>query len=401
MTEPVTLDKALDIIDRSISALPLETIEVMLGAGRVLAEKVSAWVDLPGANISMLDGFAIRSSEIAAAPEKKISLAIAGESSFTSEFEGMVPAESCVKVFAGSVIPEGLDAVVGIEYVTADENAAGFSGPIAAGAHLRKKGEEFRVGQTVADRGVVLSPGLISLCIAAGWAEVKTVTMPRARVIAVGDEIMPLGRVLVPGEVYPSSSSGVVAWLKKFGVTDFRLNIVTDDPYDLQESMPRPHEADVIITLGGTGKSERDVVIDALIEHGVEFLFRGVKAKPGHYTAFGKLGEAPVLCLPGGPSAADMMFKLLGRRAICALTGLPVRDLPRHRARLADAINPRHGDLEHLVKVRMEKTPEGLEAVPLFELGVHREIALAEGIVRVPPGKAPAAGDEVEVMITT
>jgi molybdopterin molybdotransferase len=178
------------------------------------------------------------------------------------------------------------------------------------------------------------------------------------------------------------------------------MNLVVDDPFDLQEAMPRPHETDLIVTLGGTGMSDRDVVIDSMAELGVELRFQGIAARPGHYTSFGMMEETPVLCLPGGPSAADMMFKLLGRRMVAALTGMTARDLTVHSAVLAQDIPAKDGDFDRLMRVKFESSKEGIKAVPLSGLSLHKDIAESEGIIRIPASESRAAGDRVEVWIT-
>jgi molybdopterin molybdotransferase len=388
----VGLDQAFEIVDRSVRPLPAEAVEVMLAGGRVLAERASAWVDVPGADISALDGWALRSAEAGGGALLKV----AGVSSFSAAFEGMAPAGSCVKVFAGSLLPEGLDAVAGNEIVEELGEDVMVREPVSAGQGMRRKADEFRVGEAVAERGVALTPGWISFLIAAGWSEVKAVTLPRARVIAVGDEILPPGRALSPGEVYPSAASGIVAWLRMIGVTDVRLNLVADDQLDIQEAVPRAHQADVIITLGGTGMSERDVVISALTELGVEFQFRGITARPGHYSAFGLKDGAPVICLPGGPSGAEMMFQLLVRRAVYALMGMPGRGLPAQWAELASDVKA-GANADRLARVRLESGGGSFKAVPLPEKGIHRGIAEADGILRVRAGEVASKGDQVEV----
>lgn len=396
MEERVSLDQAFQIIDGAMRPLPAETVEVMLAGGRVLAERVSAWVEVPGSDIASLDGFAVRAAETGNAGAIPTRLKLAGVSSFSAPFEGMAPTGACVKVFAGSVIPEGLDAVAGNEVAAEREDEVEIKEPVKAGHGLRRKGEEFRVGEAVAERGVVLTPGWISFLIAAGWGEVKTVRLPRARVIATGDEIMPPGRALNPGEVYPSAGAGIVAWLRMIGLNDVRLNIVADDSLDIQEAVPRPHEADVVITLGGTGMSDRDVVIDALAELGVEFKFRGVSARPGHYTAFGLKQETPVICLPGGPSGAEMMFQLLVRRMVYALMGMPGRGLPVQWAELAAEVKAR-GESDRLARVKLESGGGSALAAPLAEKGIHRGIAESDGILRVRAGEVASKGDQVEV----
>jgi molybdopterin molybdotransferase len=399
MEEQVTLKRAFDLIDRAVRPLGPESVEVMLAGGRILAERISAWVDLPGANCAVVDGYAVRSADLAGAvPGKPARLRLAGSSSFIAPFEGDLPGGGCVQVVAGTSLPEGADAVAASERAKPAGGEIEFETPVPAGAGMRKRAEEFRVGETVAERGLLLTPGWISFLIAAGWAEVLAIMLPRVRVIAAGDELRPPGRVLIAGQVYPSAAAGIVSWCKMIGVSEVRLNVTADDPMDIVEELPEPIEVDLIVTLGGTGGGERDVMIEALEARGVNFLFRGVKARPGHYAAMGMLDRVPVVCLPGGPSAAEMIFQVMARRVVAALKGFSRRGLATLAAVLGDRIEPRPEN-DHLVRVKLSGRDETV-ATPLFHRGIHREIAESDGVVLVPAGSAADKGQKVEVWLT-
>ena len=398
MEEKITLKRAFDLIDHAVRPMSPEAVEVMLAGGRILGERISAWVDVPGATIAAFDGYAVRSTDLSeGSAAKPARLKIAGSYSFIAPWEGDLPAGSAIRINTGVALPEGADAVVAAEDAGAEGNEAVFAAPVAAGSGLRKRAEEFRVGETVAERGLLLTPGWVSFLIAAGWAEVQTIHLPRVRVIAAGDELRPPGRPLEPGNVYPSAAGGIVSWCKTIGVSEVRLNIVGDDAMDIEEELPEPIGVDLIITLGGTGNSDRDVMIPSLEERGAKFMFRGIKARPGHFVAFAMLERVPVICLPGGPSAAEMMFQLLARRAVSSLMGHSRRGLPSIRVRLSERIEPH--DHDHLVRVKLPG-PEIVEALPLFNRGIHREIAESDGIVLVPAGKTAEKGDQVEVWLT-
>lgn len=399
MEENVSLARALEIIDQAVAPLPVEPAELMLGAGLVLAEDISAWEDLPGADISRVDGYALRSRDVSqASPDNPAELTVAGKSSFIAPFDSTLGAAECIRVYSGVVIPEGADAVVPDEEVKEGEGKISVSSPAPEGNLIKKKAEEFTKGEMMAPAGTVLTPGWISLLIAAGWMEVNTVRAPRIRILAVGDELKNPGRALEPGDVFPSAAAGVFAWCRKEAAGEVRLGLVGDDHYDLQEEMPDSAVADLVITLGGTGKSERDVVIGALEELGAEILFRGVKVRPGHYTAFARLSDLPVICLPGGPSAAEMMFHVLARRALHARMGDPAWSFTINYARLEQDI-PARQDTDQLIRVAIDYTEEEIVASPLSELKTHREIAETSGIVLARAGTNLAAGEKVEVWL--
>lgn len=401
MEEKVSLSRALEIVDESVNPLGFESVEVMAAGGRVLAEAANTWVDLPNADVSTLDGYALRAEDTAGAVAGKVArLKIVGASQMGAPFEDVMTHSSCVRVVTGAVVPGEADAVVGDERVKVENGEMVLESAATSGVGIRRRGEEFRVGEAVVEEGTVLHPGWIALLAAAGWQEVKIIKRPRVRVIAAGDELKSLGRSLDPGDVFPSVAGGLVSWCRLLGVGEVRLNLVLDDPDDIQEELPDSRSADMVITLGGTGRSEQDVMITALEERGVKMLFRGIQARPGHYTAFGLIeGKMPVLCLPGGPSAAEMMFQVLGRRIIHALMGQVGRDLPLELATLAEPISAKP-DLTQLVRVRLEEGQHGLIAVPQSGPRVHLGIAAAAGIVIAPPGQDFKPDEQVEVWLT-
>lgn len=400
MEEKISIDRAFEIIDKSVAPLPAESVEVTLAGGRILAERVNAWVDLPGADISILDGYAVRSSDTeSAGPENKLRLKIAGASQFGNPYEDTLPAGACVKVWSGSIIPESTDAVIGNENVIVDNEEAEIVAEVRAGRGVRKRAEEFRVGEAVAEPGSFLNPGMTGLLISAGWSTVSAIQLPRVRVIAAGDELKTPGRDLEPGDVFPSAASGIVTWCRMIGVSEVRLNVVGDAAFDIQEELPEYLGADLVVTLGGTGLSERDVMIKALSDRGVDMVFRGMQVRPGHYTALGMIDKVPVICLPGGPSAAETMFQLLVRRTVSRLMGLSTPGLPAHKAVLAETIAA-NGDYDFLARVKLESVDNTLTATPLNSKSLHKDIAQANAILRVSPGRELAPGDQVEVWLT-
>ena len=399
MEERVNIYKATEIIDKTTGPLDAEPVEVMLSGGRTLAERMSAWVDLPGADVSTLDGFAVRSEDLAGAgPGNEVELEIVGTASFINPFEDTLTTGQCIEVTTGSVIPESADAVVGYEDVEDREEKIALKAPVQPGKSIRKRAEEFRMGEFVAEAGQELTPGWIGLLVAAGYSEVNAIRPPRVTVITTGDEIKLPGGMIETGQVYASSGAVIVAWCRSMGVTEVRLVVAVDDVFDVQEQMPSPGVSDMVITLGGTGLSERDVVVEALEEMGADFLFKGMSVKPGHFTSYALLGNMPVLCLPGGPSGADAMFQVLGKRMVKNLMGRIKLDLPSHPAILAEDIKA-HDDMDSLYRIRLEKGDDGITASPLSG-SVHRDIAMTDGFVHVPAGTEIKKGERVPVWVS-
>jgi len=394
MIEMIAFARARELVLGAVNPLPPERIEVTSAQGRVLAETVTALVDLPSARVATMDGYALR------AQDAKGRLKVRGMALAGSPYPEPLGVAEAVRVAAGAVVPEGADTVVPDEEATAEGDELILSGAASANRFLRHQGQELKQGQTLFPPGTVLDPPALGLLVAAGYAEVKVHRRPRARVLAVGDELRTPGRPLSPGQVYPSAAWTIAALLSELGLDEVRVDQCADDQDEILEFLPEPLAADLIITLGGTGHGARDLVIPALQQRGGTFEFRGVKMRPGHYTAFGRLQSVPVLCLPGGPSAAETDFYQFLRPALLKLSGRRRWELPRVQARLFEAVDSPNGQY-HLLRGRLEKRDHAEWFKPLRESSVHHELCLAQGFLAVAEEiQRLEAGCEVEIELT-
>jgi len=378
MMEMIAFAQARSLVLAAVNPLPPERIEVTSARGRVLAESAVALVDLPSARVALRDGYAIRAQDA----KQKGKLKVRGVAMAGSPYPEPLLAAEAVRVAAGAVIPEGADTVVPDEEAKAERDEIILSGAAAANRFLRTQGEEWKQGQSLFPPGTVLDPPTVGLLVAAGYAEVKVYRRPRARVLAVGDELRTPGRPLMPGQVYPSAAWTVAALLSELGLDEVRVDQCADDEDEILEFLPEPLAADLIITLGGTGHGAHDVVIPALQKRGGEFEFRGVKMRPGHYTSFGRLQSVPVFCLPGGPSAAEADFYQFLRPALLKMSGRRQLDLPRVGARLFEAVDSPQGQY-HLIRGRLEKRDHVEWFRPLHESSLHHELRLSQGYLAV------------------
>jgi len=393
MIEMIAFAQARSLVLGAVSPLPPERIEVTSADHRVLAESAAALVDLPSARIVTRDGYAIRSEDA----KGKRKLKVRGAALAGSPYPQPLLTAEAVRVSAGAVIPEGADTVVPDEEASCSRDELRVTAAAAPGRFIRNQGEEFKIGQPLFPPGTVIDPPTLGLLVAAGYAEVKSHRRPRARILAVGDELRTPGRPLVPGQAYPSAAWTVAALLERLGLEEVRVDQCADDEDEILEFLPEPLATDLIITLGGTGHGARDMVIPALQQRGCRFEFRGVKMRPGHYTSFGVLQSVPVFCLPGGPSAAEAGFYQFLRPALLKMAGWLKLELPRVRARLADAVDSPPGQY-HLLRGRLEARDGGEWFKPLRESSVHHELALSHGYLAVAEEIVHLdAGREVEI----
>lgn len=396
MREMMAFEPARALVLNAVPRLPTEAVEVTASLGRFLAEPTKVLVDLPSARISTRDGFALRAQEANRLGRLKIQgRALAG----LPYAEPLAPG-SAVQVATGAVLPEGADAVVLMEEVLSEGDEIRLSREVSAGSFLRERGNELAAGQTLFPAGTRINPAVLSLLVAAGYGEVKVVRQPRVRVLAVGDELRPPGRSLSSGQIYPSAAWGIAAGLQQLSGAEARVDLCADDVDEIQEHLPEPLAADLVVTLGGTGPGERDVTLPALEVRGCRFEFRGVKMRPGHLSAFGRLNEVPVLCLPGGPSAAEVGGYQFLRPLILKMLGQMNLELPRVRAKLAESVSSPKGQY-HFIRGRLERKEREEWFYPLHELGVHQELHLSHGYLVVPENiEHWGAGSDVEIELT-
>ena len=343
-----------------------EPVPVAETAGRTLAEDVRALRDLPAAESSAMDGWAVRSADTPG------TLAAAGESSAGRPSERRLEPGQAMAISTGASLPEGADAVARREIVEQAGAEVRVTAAVAAGRDVRRRGETIRAGDTLLGAGHRVAPHEVGGLGAMGHGTVLCVRRPRVAVLATGAELVPLGAAARPSQVHDSSRHGIAAQAVAAGGEVVAAASVGDAIEATVEALAAMLDAtgdrrpDLVVTNGGISVGVHDVVRPALARLGVEELIRGVRIAPVWPTYVGRRGDQIVLGLPGNPAAAAVAFHLLGR----PLLG---RDDEWWRsAPLAVAIASRPGRAE---LVRCVEGPDGL--TPLDAQGSHAVTSLA------------------------
>jgi len=323
--------RLVDALSRTLH-LDVETVNLTNAIGKVLAEEVYATIDRPGEDISAVDGYAVRSLDtVGASYYNPVELTAS-----RSVKPGERPAFPCiepgvaVEVYTGTPIPCGADAVVMSEDVEVRGDRVLVYKPVAGGSNIIFKGEDFKKGDLLATRGTLIKPALLAALAANGVDKVKVYRKINVSIIAVGDELVEPGKEAPPGKVYDSSTYIVYSSLVRDLVFNAKYSgIVPDDVDAVANAVAREFErgADVVITTGGTGVGRHDIVVDFVKRHG-EFVFRGVKLRPGRPTSSSVVGGKLLLHLSGFPIAAWTGYEVLFRTAVIKWLG--VSGLERH-----------------------------------------------------------------------
>jgi len=399
---PIGLKAAQDLVRRHIAPLGAEEVPLLLAPGRVLAREVTARTDSPGADVSLKDGYAVRAEDtVRASRQNPARLRVLGSRFAGERGETKSRPEGCVKITSGAILPEGADAVVGIEFCSETSEGILVSEPVAAGFNVLAQGTDIAAGAVLGAPGDRLSPGGVGWLAAAGLEEVPVYRLPSVALVATGDEVVAPGSPLEKGQLYASNLVTLSAWLGLFGLaTD--LAILPDRRDDLRQQLPKAIEGhDALLTSGGAWDSERDLVVGVLEELGWKQSFHRVRMGPGKAVGFGMLEGRPVFCLPGGPPSNEMAFLQLALPGVLRLAGWQGSPFPSMTARLTEPVRGRDIDWTQFKRGQLHRETDGsFRVTPHHTRSRLESMALADCLITVPEGvEGLEAGDRVSVQM--
>lgn len=387
-TLPLGLDQALKMTLDRIEPLPARQVRLLDGLDHALAADISATVDSPSIDASMKDGFAVISSEIEeASSDRPIRLKLAGVLAAGDSRAVHVSPGTAVRVLTGARIPSGADAVVSEEFTHCEGDVVIVRNHAEPGRNILFKGSDVSVGDTIATRGSLVTPGLVGLLAASGHSRIPVVQRPSVAIVATGDEVVAPGQPLPDGKLYASNITTLGGWCRRYGL-QARLDVVKDD-YEaiFQILTKRTETADAIVTSGGAWTSDRDLVAAVLDRLGWQKVFHRIRIGPGKAVGFGMLDGKPVFILPGGPPSNLMGFLQIALPGLLKLAGHARTGLPVINARLASRLTGRYADWTQFIYGTLEKD----DALPRFHAlqskSRLRSMAEAQAIVAIPEGE--------------
>lgn len=312
--------EALQRVLAEASPLATESILLTDALGRVLAADIAATRTQPPADVSAMDGYAVRSADVASAP---VTLTVIGEVAAGHPFDGAVKAGQAARIFTGGMIPEGADTVVVQEIAKREGNAVSFDKPTAKGRNVRAKGIDFNEGQALLRQGRRLNDRDLMLAAAMNHAAVSVHHRPKVAIIGTGDELVMPGSVPGPGEIVYSNGYALTALAQREGAEARDFGIARDRLEDIGAAIKqaRAWGADILVTTGGASVGEHDLVQRALKAEGLDLSFWRVALRPGKPMMHGKLGGLQVLGLPGNPVSSYVCAFLFLVPLIRRLTG--------------------------------------------------------------------------------
>jgi molybdopterin molybdotransferase len=302
------------------AALPVETVPLTEALGRVLAADLAATRTQPPADVSAMDGYAVRSEDVATAPA---TLTVVGEVAAGHPFDGAIKAGEAARIFTGGMLPQGADTVVVQEIAKRDGDKVGFDKPTAKGRNVRLKGIDFSEGQVLLRRGRRLADRDLMLAAAMNYPTLSVHRRPKVAVIGTGDELVMPGTAPAAGEIVYSNGYALVALARSEGAEARDFGIARDRLEDIGAAIKQARDwgADILITTGGASVGEHDLVQRALKAEGLDLSFWRVALRPGKPMMHGKLGGLQVLGLPGNPVSSYVCAFLFLVPLIRRLTG--------------------------------------------------------------------------------
>jgi molybdopterin molybdotransferase len=371
-----------------------ELVPLDWARGRVLSRPVIARWALPGCDNSEMDGFAVRADDCAtASPTTPVPLPVAGDARAGAVI-GTLARGTVVAVATGAPVPLGADAVVPIEDTRQDgEGSVLFLAAPRPGQHVRHAGEDLESGKVMLPPGRRLRPVDIAACAAVGGSSVWVRRHPRVAVLSGGDELVPVGAVPAPHQVTDSNAAMLSAAVAEAGGEVIALGIVGDSPDALRERLHGASGCDLIITSGGVSVGRYDYVGQVVGELGSIEAWR-LAMRPGKPLLIGRVGDVPMLGLPGNPVSAAVTFELFGRPALLALQGASQVHRRHVALRVGEDLETR-ADLETYLRVRLTDASDGIPVATLSggqRSSMLRSLTDAEALLIVPVGmsRAPA-----------
>jgi molybdopterin molybdotransferase len=387
--------EALDLTLANVDGGLTETLPLNRLTGRILAENIISRVDCPSTSSSRKDGYAVQSSDLAAASEdnlvtlKIIGAVTAGEPSALKIDQGQT-----VRITTGAPLPQGADAVLSEEFCRRQDDTIAACNTAESGRNIQVRGNDIRRKEPVAGKGTKLTPAIIGLLAAAGHASVNVYSLPRVAVLATGDEVVAPGEPLPKGKLYASNMVAICSWLSLLGL-EYKTRLISDRREDITAAIAKLlPDVDLVITSGGAWGSEKDLILDVLESLQWQGIYHRVRMGPGKPVGFGLLQNKPFFFLPGGPTSNEMAFIQLAIPALLKMGGDDPALFPFASAHLAADVTG-HKQWTDFIHARLEYRDDQLWAYPARLNSGLQSMARKEALIIIPEDRDNLATGEV------
>lgn len=377
------------------TALPDEMVALADAHHRVLARDIASLRTQPPADMSAMDGYAVRTADLAKIPTR---LRVIGEAAAGTPFDAPVTASEAVRIFTGGVVPSGADAVVIQENTTRDGDIVVINEPIAAGRNIRRAGIDFGEGDVLLRAGHRLTDRDLSLAAGMNHPRLPVHRRPRVAVLATGDELVLPGSDPKPGQIVLSNGFALHALARQEGADTIDLGIAADTMEATTAAIRRARDsgADILVTTGGASVGDHDLMHVALQAEGVDLSFWKIALRPGKPMMHGRLGHMRVIGLPGNPVSSYVCAFLFMVPLLRALSGRADVHHALEPAVLGNALAANDQRQDYL-RASLARRADGATVATTIsqqDSSLLANLAAAQAlIVRPPFAPAAAAGD--------
>jgi len=397
--EHLHVSEALRVIFESVVKQGVETVRLEHALGRVLAVDIRANRDLPPYDVSAMDGFAVRSVDVADAPA---TLEIVEDIKAGDMPTKTLQAGQCARIMTGAPVPPGADAVIRVED-TRELSATGveIAKAVKPGNDIRPQGENMKDGQVVLTAGTKITPGVVGVLATVKAAQFGVYRRPTVAILSTGNELEGMDEPVDPNKIPDSNSYALMAQVQALGLEPVLLGIARDDPEELERYLRHGLEYDMLLVSGGTSVGVHDYVRPTIEKLGVQMKFWRVAIRPGHPLAFGVTDKTAVFGLPGNPVSSMVCFEEFVLPALRSMMGNPRLYRRTVTARLAHPVKFRPGRTE-FIRVQLTRDEAGYIAssTGTQSSGVLLSMAKADGLLVVPSDSTGlAAGEQVSVQL--
>ena len=394
----LSVAEALARITSAFTPLPAETVSLADALGRTLAEDVVARVTQPPAAVSAMDGYAVRAADVAAAVAgAPARLAVIGAAPAGGAYNGTVGAGNAVRIFTGGTLPDGADAIVIQEDTERDGDVVLVQAAVAAGTYVRPAGLDFRTGEVGISAGRLLGARDIGLAAAMNHPWLRVHRRPRVAILATGDEVVLPGDPLGAHQIVSSNGFSLSAFVEACGGQPVHLGIARDDKAALTDLVAGARGTDLLVSSGGVSVGDHDLVGQVFGEQGMDLDFWKIAMRPGKPLLFGRVGDTPVLGLPGNPVSALVCATLFLRPALAVMLGRPKADEAHETAILGTDLNANDRRQDYL-RARLSIDSAGRRCATPFprqDSSMLATLAHADCLIVRSPLAPPAKADEV------
>lgn len=392
----ISFDEALERVCAVARPLGTESVPIDAAAGRVLANPVIARIASPRCDVSAMDGYAVRETDLAALPAR---LQVIAESFAGTGCDGPIGVGECVRIFTGAPVPKGADRVVIQENVRRADDIAIIEEHSGKARHIRERGGDFERGDELLRPGRLLDKRAIVAAAAADIAQVEVFKRPRVSILSTGDELAEPGSAVERPDAIPDSVSlGVAALVDEWGGSIVDRQRLRDDLPAMERAATQAiASSDLVLVTGGASVGERDFAKAMFEPAGLDFIFSKVSIKPGKPVWLGRSEGVLVMGLPGNPTSALVTARLLLAPLLARLSGRDaMQALCWRSARLAGPLKE-CGPRETFHRARW--SGDEVEVFAFQDSSAQRVLANADLLVRQRANSPEVrTGNEVKVL---